>query len=266
MNTVDSSNFRLYGDAPFSVAVIHGGPGASGEMASVAKALSQARGVLEPLQTATSIMGQVQELQAALESHAQLPVILIGHSWGAWLSLIFAASHPSYVKKLILVGSGPFEEEYASGIMDTRLKRLDEQERLFAHSFMESLRRGEGQDEKAAFAQFGKLMAKADTYDPLPLGVEEEVNCRGDIFRKVWEEASALRQSGELLDTARQVRCPIVAIHGDYDPHPAEGVSKPLSLVIKEFQFILLPNCGHKPWVEKSAKDAFHRILMDAVN
>ncbi|WP_027368570.1 alpha/beta fold hydrolase [Desulfocurvibacter africanus] len=266
MDKVNSGNLRRYGDAPFSVAVIHGGPGAAGEMAPVAKELSLVCSVLEPLQTVTSLEGQIQELQKVLENHAHLPITLIGHSWGAWLGLIFAAHCPSFVKKLILVGSGPFEEKYASSIIDTRLKRLDEQERLFAHSFMESLRRGESQDEKAAFAQFGKLMAKADTYDPLPLGVEEEVNCRGDIFRKVWEEARALRQSGGLLDIARQVRCPVVAIHGDYDPHPSEGVRNPLSLVINDFQFILLPNCGHKPWVERSAKDAFHRILMDAVN
>jgi len=33
----DLNNLRQYGNAPFSVAVIHGGPGASGEMAPVAR-------------------------------------------------------------------------------------------------------------------------------------------------------------------------------------------------------------------------------------
>jgi len=42
-------NFREYGKAPFKTAVIHGGPGGSGEMAPVARELSSTRGILEPL-------------------------------------------------------------------------------------------------------------------------------------------------------------------------------------------------------------------------
>ena len=29
----------------------------------------------------------------------------------------------------------------------------------------------------------------------------------------------------------RKIKCPVVAIHGDYDPHLAEGVREPLSRV-----------------------------------
>ena len=48
-------NLRTYGNAPFKVALLHGGPGVSGEMAPVAVELSNTRGVLEPLQTKASI-------------------------------------------------------------------------------------------------------------------------------------------------------------------------------------------------------------------
>ncbi len=71
-------NLRIYGSKPFNVAVIHGGPGAPGEMAPVARELSSASGVLEPLQTATSLKGQVQELHTVLKEYGDLPVILIG--------------------------------------------------------------------------------------------------------------------------------------------------------------------------------------------
>ncbi len=55
-------NLRKYGKAPFAIVVVHGGPGARGEMAPVARELSTHGGVLEPLQTATSVEGQVEEL------------------------------------------------------------------------------------------------------------------------------------------------------------------------------------------------------------
>lgn len=62
-------NLRIHGKAPFSVAVIHGGPGAPGHMAPVARELANEWGVLEPLQTAASLEGQVQELRDVLETH-----------------------------------------------------------------------------------------------------------------------------------------------------------------------------------------------------
>ena len=122
------AKLRKYGKAPFRVAVIHGGPGAAGEMAPVARRLSVARGVLEPLQGAASISGQIEELKTVLEEHGRFPVTLLGFSWGAWLSYIFAARYRDRVEKLLLIGSGPFEERYAFGIHETRLKRLTEQE------------------------------------------------------------------------------------------------------------------------------------------
>ena len=133
-------NLRKYGTKPFNVAVIHGGPGTPGEMAPVARELSSVRGVLEPLQTATTVEGQVQELKAVLEKNGDLPVTLIGFSWGAMLSSIFTAHYPSFVTKLILIGSGVYEEKYATDLMKTRLSRLSEEERGRALYLMETLK------------------------------------------------------------------------------------------------------------------------------
>lgn len=57
------ANPRKYGSPPFTVAVIHGGPGAAGQMRPVAQELSQVYGSLEPLQTSTSLEGQMNELR-----------------------------------------------------------------------------------------------------------------------------------------------------------------------------------------------------------
>ena len=121
-------NLRTYGNPPFSLAVIHGGPGAPGEMAPVARELSSFGGVLEPLQTAVTLEGQIRELKDVLEEHGDLPVTLIGFSWGAMLSFIFTSRHPQFVKKLILIGSGPYEEKYAVNIMKTRISRLGKED------------------------------------------------------------------------------------------------------------------------------------------
>jgi pimeloyl-ACP methyl ester carboxylesterase len=253
-------NLRKYGNKPFPVAVIHGGPGAPGEMALVARELSSVVGVLEPLQTAATLEGQVRELKAVLEKHAALPVMLIGFSWGALLSFIFTARYPSYVRKLILIGSAPYEEKYALNITQTRLSRLSAEEREQALSLMQSLNDPAIQDKNTPLARLGKLLSRADAYDPLPHG-DEILECRYDIYQGVWEQASELRSSGKILNLGKRIKCPVVAIHGDYDPHPSAGVVEPLSRVLKDFRFIMLEKCGHRPWLERSARDRFYNIL-----
>jgi len=254
-------NLRSYGKAPFDIAVIHGGPGAPGYMAPVALELSSGMGVLEPLQTESSLEGQIQELHDVLINNANLPVKLIGSSWGAWLIFIFTAEYPSFVKKLILIGSGPFEEKYSLNILKTRLERLSEKERREALFFMTVLEElNNDQDKNTILDQLGNLFTKADAYDPLTLNTSD-LEVQFHIYQSVWSDAANLRQSGELLKLGKQIQCPVLAIHGDYDPHPAEGVQKPLSTVLKHFQFILLKNCGHLPWIEKEARDKFYKIL-----
>ena len=258
-------NLRKYGKAPYGIAVIHGGPGACGEMAPVARELTSSGGVLEPLQTAAALEGLIKELKIVLEENGDIPATLIGFSWGAWLSFIFAAKYPSLVKKLILVGSGPYEEKYATRILQTRLNRLSEEDRTEVKSVIEILNNPAAEDKNTAFARFGALLSKADMYDPI-VHKSELIDCSYDIYQSVWRDAAEMRRSGELLKLGQYLKCPVVAIHGDYDLHPAQGVQKPLSAILKSFRFIVLENCGHRPWIERTAKDRFYEILKEELS
>jgi hypothetical protein len=35
----------------------------------------------------------------------------------------------------------------------------------------------------------------------------------------------------------------------------------PLARVLRDFRFVLLPRCGHEPWRERHARDAFYAVL-----
>lgn len=253
---------RRYGKQPFGVVVVHGGPGACGEMRPVAEQLEGDWGVLEPIQNADSLEGQVEELKTALENHGNSPITLIGFSWGAWLSLIVASRFPAIVKKLILVGSGPFEQKYAEKIEDIRLSRLNDKEKVEFESIARFLNDSASEDKSRTLARLGELALKTDTYEAIEDKVEK-IDFRVDIFQSVWSEAAKMRRSGELLRLAQNIHCPVVAIHGDYDPHPWQGVKKLLSCNVKNFRFILLKNCGHKPWIERRAREEFYAILQN---
>lgn len=270
-------NPRIYGEPPFRVAVIHGGPGAGGEMAPVAIEISRRHGILEPIQTALSLPGQVEELKGILEEFADTPATLIGFSWGAWLSFILAALHPDLVRKLILVGSGPFMERYAPEILPTRLGRLSEIERAEVTRALGMLEEDidggmDAAQKDQALARMGELLGKADAFDPIPSRPEAICSAvpacdasSGEIFQGVWKDAALMRRRGELLALGKKIRCPVVAIHGSWDPHPASGVKEPLQAALSDFRFVLLDECGHTPWIEKRAKDRFYSILMKEI-
>lgn len=253
-------NLRKYGQPPFSIAVIHGGPGAPGEMAPVAIELSSRWGILEPLQTAVSLEGQFRELYYVLIDNSNLPVTVIGWSWGAMLGFILAARCPTIVKKLILVSSGVFDKRYANKIEQTRLGRLGREEKEKFQSVIKALDDPCFANKDMLMLNLETLMYKTDLYNPLPFK-SDVVEYQYNVFRDVWRDAEEFRASGELLKLRKNISCPVVVIHGDYDPHPYMGVEKPLSGTIRDFKFILLENCGHKPWVEKDAMDNFYYVI-----
>ena len=261
---IRSDNYRLYGKTRIQLVIIHGGPGAPGNVAPVARELSNHRGVLEPFQTADNIHDQLLELNIMLIQKCDYPVIMIGHSWGAWLAYMYAAIYPDMIKKLIMIGAGPFEEHYASGILQARMDRMTNEDKKTAQNLMNKLQSSTGQVKKDAFVDFGKFMSRADAYDRI-YEENEVVEHQPDIFYKVWAEAAQLRQSGKLLQFGKQITCPVVAIHGDYDPHPADGVNLPLSGMIKDFTFVLLGKCGHDPWNERQTRDEFFKILKQQI-
>jgi pimeloyl-ACP methyl ester carboxylesterase len=248
--------FRKYGAPPFTVVMAHGGPGAGGEMAPVARELSSRCGVLEPLQTALSVDGQIAELKNVIEANAAPPVMLCGFSWGAWLCFLLAARHPELVKKLILISSGAFTGEYLKSMQETRLSRLTE---TSAKNSGNRMLEDPAVEDKQSVSNVSARFSRTDAYDPLP--DDAEIDFRPDIYAAVWPEAAELRSTGRLLEAGRQIKCPVTAIHGDYDPHPADGVRVPLPSVVRNFNFIELKNCGHKPWAERQARNEFSRIL-----
>ena len=107
-------------------------------------------------------------------------------------------------------------------------------------------------------------MSESDSYEPL-YQESEILEYRYDIYKGVWPQAAELRRSGRLLELGERIRCPVVAIHGDYDPHPAAGVKEPLSRALKDFRFFLLAKCGHYPWMERQARDEFYSVLLALV-
>jgi len=253
-------NLRKYGEKPYKVAVVHGGPGAAGSVKPICEELSKTCGVLEPLQTEMSVEGQLHELKEILEENTDEPIILIGHSWGAMLVYMFASKYNNLVKKIILVSSGSIEEKYYEDLQKSRESKLTELEKSELKNLQHIFSNPSNNDMNKVFAKFGALMEKLDSYAPIEIDNDDSLYSY-EIFTKVWSEAHTLRKSGSMYEMGKDIKCEVIAIHGDYDSHPAYGIKASLEKRISKFKFYNIKNCGHSPWTETYARDEFYRIL-----
>lgn len=245
-------NCREYGMPPYAAIVVHGGPGAPGCCAGICRGLCDDLGILEHLQEGNTTQALVDELEDVFLRNRLDKAVLIGHSWGAWLSFIFAAMRPQYAGKLILVGCGPFEAEYYPRLVEARSQTVMPPEQQA--------------DIEAAHLSSCNRHYDPDHYCLLPDIRDDMLAFNEAQFTSLLDEALSMRASGELLGYSAAIQCPVVAIHGKNDPHPWDGVKKPLERRLKNFKMHLLDKCGHDPWNEYYARDAFFTLLKSEIS
>lgn len=254
---------RLYGNAPYTVAALHGDPGAAGSVGYLASELSKRAktGVLEPVQSAESIEGQVAELSDLLADFN--PKVLIGHSWGAWLALFYAAKYHN-VSKLILIGCPPFEAKAAEEKSMRRLKALSPSDFKEFKRCAVLAQTG----DKDAFSRLGELADKADNVclpDPDP-SLDFLLPFCENIYEKVWSQADLFRKNNGFETLLKEIDASVYVLQGDKDPHLASDAVLPLrraGLDVREFIF---ENCGHSPFREKYVKDRFFNVLTEIIH
>src|SRR5688572_11984600 len=158
---------RRYRSVGETVVVLHGGPGAPGCAAGLARALAGEFVVLEPLQrrsgrVALTVARHVEDLAMV----APRPAILVGSSWGAMLGLSFAAKYPERVSGVVLVGCGTYDEGSRAVFrreLDRRLGEVGRRE-------VEGLRaRLAGERDRARrdaiFGGLGDVFMRAESFD-----------------------------------------------------------------------------------------------------
>ena len=257
------NNYRLYGNPPYGVVLIHGGPGAAGSLSKIALEIDNYCGVIEVLESKETFLEQIEEIALIINHMAHKPITLIGHSWGAFLSLVYCSKYPYNIKKILLIGCGALEHQYVQKIQKTRTERISKEKNNQLNHLLYQLNSANNQEKDEIFKQFGKFYEEIDSYSPI-YEVENPdfpVFYSYQIYDNAWRSFEQLRNSGKLIDIIKNLTNDIVLIHGNYDPHPIEGIEVPLRRIGVNFRTYFLENCGHSPWIEKFAKQKFFEIL-----
>ena len=259
----DFIQVRQYETAGPKVMLLHGGPGAAGYMAPVARRLADSFHVIEPFQrkgnhdNPLTVGCHVTDLHDVINTYSpdEKP-ILVGHSWGAMLSLIYAAQFPDAVGSLVLIGCGTFDAVARACMRTLR------HERMAAHKYQRMKQRMEQiEDPDERLQLLGKIMILIDSFDLMDVK-DEVVYFDGLGHEQTWHDMMALMNKGVYPAAFKTVRVPVLMLHGSFDPHPGEMIRDSLKPYIPQLEFHQWNQCGHYPWLERVVSEDFYSVLI----
>lgn len=251
-----------YGQSGRTVFVLHGGPGAAGHMAPVARRLSRTYRVVEPFQRASgdrplTVAQHIADLHELIEAQdGDTPPVLLGSSWGAMLALAYAAAHPDTAGPLILVGCGTFDPVSRQHMYRILAERITEETR---DQIAQAERLSDANTRLAATA---KAVTTHYSRDPVASPHEEET-VDAQALQESWADILRLQDEGVYPAAFAAIKAPVLMVHGDYDPHPGRLIRDCLQPLMPQLVYRELADCGHYPWLERAAADDFYRLVSE---
>lgn len=257
---------RRYGEAGPLVLVLHGGPAAVGDVAPVAKGISESFCAVEPWQrgsgsvplTVARHVGDLHEL--ATELGGDSPMTIVGHSWGAMLGLCYAAEYPGETGPIVLVGCGTFDQAARSQMQQTIADRMD-------NDLRGKLRRmsTEFTEPTDRFMPAFKMTRHLFDFDPIDPYPDTEESEPFDIVahEETWNDMARLQAKGVYPSAFEAIKSPVLMLHGQYDPHPGKMIRDSLLPYIPQLQYHEYEDCGHSPWIEKAAREVFFSDIFE---
>lgn len=257
---------RQYGRTGPVVVLLHGGPGAAGYMAPVARVLAEQCRVIEPLQRKGScdnpltVKRHVTDLDTVIDMYCSgEKLMLAGHSWGAMLALAYAAVHPGKAASLALIGCGTFDPASREQMNVVR------QERMAKHLFRRMQNRVESiHDPDERLKLMGKMMMQADSYRLMHVN-DEVVYYDALGHEQTWRDMVRLQDEGIYPAAFKAICASVLMLHGSYDPHPGEMIRDNLKSYIPQLEYRQWQQCGHYPWLEKAAYEEFYSVLIQRI-
>jgi proline iminopeptidase len=176
---------------------------------------------------------------------------LLGHSWGGYLVMAYAAEHPDHISHLIIVDSA------APKFKDTVF--------LFDNVFPEGTER----QQSVAFAEEmgDKAASDADLREYFSMLFYSPQN--RDTFLKTVSPSVYKKNINEAVEKdierfdlnpeIRKFRFPTLVIAGRYDMNVAPSVAYKIHQAISGSQFVVFEKSGHLPFFEEP--DEFVRVI-----
>jgi proline iminopeptidase len=203
----------------------------------------------------------VADIEALRLHLKQDRLFLIGHSWGGMLAMAYAATHPSRIDRIILIGPGGPTLEFAQYFNDNIRTRLRPEDIEAERYWNEAVKRGVDADKAALeavraitpgyFFDRAKALAFAAQLPDSSLKAQVNVLLFADMAR-----------SYDSRPGLRQVDRPVLIVQGHQDP-VGDKTAEDIRNAIKSSVVKYINQCGHFPWLEQP--DEFRRVMAEFI-
>ncbi len=260
---------REHGKMGPVVVVIHGGPGARGSVAPVARELADAFQVIEPWQRGSSdepltVARHIADLHEIVQTGCHgMPPALVGESWGAMLALAYAAKHPDSAGPIVLIGCGTFDPEARACFQAVLSERMDDDLRQRLDSLQEDV-----PDADERLKMKFDLIKPLYSYNALATNKGDDPEVDAELFdvranKETWADMLRLQQEGVYPAVFTAITSPVLMLHGACDPHPGKMIQASLKPYLPQLEYREWDHCGHSPWEEKGVRNEFFTVLRD---
>ncbi|MDQ5891120.1 MAG: proline iminopeptidase [Candidatus Dependentiae bacterium] len=256
---------HIMGEGP-PIVMLHGGPGMTHDyLVQGLKRLAESytlfffdqRGCgLSRDETMTSetvnLATYVQDIEV-LRAHFGLEKIMVlGHSWGGFLAMHYAATYPERVEKLILVGPLPMSYEGCVAFEAECVKRLASYQKELE---MVSMSPTYAAGEPEVVEQYYRILFRIYFHNAKRVQeLELHVRDRETVMRwRTVEEIFTKTFFAEPFDVhhnLKNITARTLFVHGDFDPIVPTFVET-MSRLVANSEYVLIKKCGHFPWLEQ---------------
>jgi proline iminopeptidase len=207
-------------------------------------------GALKPGQSCT-LADQIDDLEA-VRAHLKADKIdLLGHSWGGYLVMAYAARHADRIRHLVTVDSGA--PKWADTVYLFKDIFPEGQERADGFTFGDAL--GDPAATEASLREyFTWLFYAPEKRDAFIAQVNTKV-----FSKAVNESVERDVQRFDLNPEIRKFKFPTLVITGRYDINVAPSVAYKMHKAIPGSKFVVFERSGHLPFFEEP--EAFVRAL-----
>ncbi|HEX5184459.1 MAG TPA: alpha/beta fold hydrolase [Allosphingosinicella sp.] len=277
-------HYRIEGEGPETLVVVHGGPGNSMESirpdfgpAAVGRRIiyydqrGNGGSSLDMDPGRLAIGRQVADLEAIRVHFGLRKMNLLGNSWGGLLASYYAVAHPDRVGRLVLHDPGPPARAWLEAMSDEigrRAKLLPDPERRAYLAAANPLAWFRAPDPLVPCRTFMTTLFRLYAYDPESPGASHADPCADGpeavrrqllVNRRIW----ASLPNYDIRPLLGRVTAPVLILYGEADPVP-RAAAEAWAAGYPNARLLVIPRAGHLSHVEQpgiffSALDAFLR-------
>jgi proline iminopeptidase len=205
-----------------------------------------------------TLASDVADIEKVREYFQLLSVILLGHSWGAVLALVYALRFPQRLSHMILLNPAPASADDYNRLRHEWLeKRREDIEQRNAIAESPAYREGDLEAVMAYYRiHFKTALARAENYDKIVARMSASFTKEG-VLKARAVEARLMSETWSspafnLLPKLKALRIHALVITGDKDFIPSFA-SEHISCALPNARLLTLKNCGHFSYMERPA-------------